>query len=170
MQFAIGQYDTYTPLELAQYGSTIANGGYRLAPHFLDSVHAPTNDVSKLGPTIYKYEPKVLNHIKINQHDLDRIHKGFYLVTHAAEGTAAPLGHGDNVKYKIAAKTGTAQIDDKDLSLYNKTLVSYAPYDNPQVVVAVVVPSIKSGEPNLSIASDIYKAYYNLNKPDKKSK
>jgi cell division protein FtsI/penicillin-binding protein 2 len=168
MQFAIGQYDTYTPLQLAQYGCTIANGGYRMAPHFLDSVHAPTNDVNKLGPTIYKYEPKILNHIKISQHDLDRIHKGFYLVTHAEGGTAPQLGHGDNTKYKIAAKTGTAQIDQNDLSLYNKTLISYAPYDDPQVVVAVVVPSIKSGEANVSIAADIYKAYSELKNPDQK--
>ncbi|TCP31133.1 cell elongation-specific peptidoglycan D,D-transpeptidase [Scopulibacillus darangshiensis] len=163
MQFAIGQFDTYTPLQLAQYASTIANGGYRLAPHFLKSIHAPTNDPKKLGPTIYHYEPKVLNHIKNTQEEIDRVQRGFYLVTHAPNGTAPSLGHRDNAKYKIAAKTGTAQIDvENDPELYNKSLVAYAPYDDPKVVVAVVVPEIKHGETNLDIAQDIFKAYDKL--------
>lgn len=160
MQFAIGQFDTYTPLEMAQYISTIANGGYRLAPHLLQSVHAPSGDPNKMGPTIYSVKPKVLNTIKNSKSQLKIVHQGLYLVTHAAAGTGAELGTGANVKYKIAAKTGTAQIDAlKDPNLYNKTAVAYAPYDNPQIAVSVVVPSIKSGEPNLDVALDIFKAY-----------
>lgn len=167
-QFAIGQYDTYTPLELAQYGSTLANGGYRIAPHFLEAVHAPTKGLTQLGPTVYQYKPQILNHVDLPSKDMARIHKGFYLVTHGPYNgiTTAPLlGHGANVKYKIAAKTGTAQISTTNANLYNKTLISYAPYDNPQVVVAIVCPSITSGTINLNIAQDIYKAYYDLQNP-----
>lgn len=163
LQFAIGQYDTYTPLELAQYASTIANGGYRIAPHLLKSIHSSTDDQKGLGQTIYDYDPKVLDHVKNTAEEIQHVQKGFYLVTHAQGGTAYALGHGDNVKYKIAAKTGTAQINAEiDPNFYNKSLVAYAPYDNPKIAVAVVVPKIKNGETNLNIAQDIFAEYDKL--------
>lgn len=163
-QFAIGQFDTYTPLEMAQYISTIANGGYRIQPHLLQSVHAPSSDPTRLGSTIYTYKTKVLNTINDTAQQIQTVQHGLYLVTHgpAQNATGIMLGTGANVKYKIAAKTGTAQIDANDLSLYNETLVSYAPYDNPQIAVAVVVPSVRTGAQNKQIALEIYQKYDSL--------
>ncbi|RYM02208.1 penicillin-binding protein 2 [Sporolactobacillus sp. THM7-7] len=161
-QFAIGQYDLYTPLQMVQYISTIANGGYRMQPHLLQSVHKPGTDPNKLGPAIYTFKPKVLNTISNNKEDIQRVQKGLYLVTHSPGGTASTVGTGANAKYKIVGKTGTAQIDRNDLGLYNETFVSYAPYDNPEIAVAVVVPAVRSGDQNRQIAVDIYKAYDKL--------
>nr|WP_290443484.1 penicillin-binding protein 2 [Sporolactobacillus kofuensis] len=160
-QFAIGQFDTYTPLEMVQYISTIANGGYRMQPHLLESVHATGSDPNKLGATVYSFEPKVLNTINNNKHDLARVQHGLYLVTHGANGTGSVF-YTSGQKYKVAAKTGTAQIDENDLGLYNETLVSYAPYDNPQVAISVVVPRVRIGHQNQQIALEMYKEYDKL--------
>jgi cell division protein FtsI/penicillin-binding protein 2 len=157
-RFAIGQFDTYTPMEMVQYISTIANGGYRIQPHLLQSVHEPNADSGKLGATVYNVTPKVLNTIGNNKHDLARVQHGLYLVTHGANGTGSVF-HDQGQKYKVAAKTGTAQIDQKDLSLYNETLVSYAPYDDPQVAISVVVPNVRVGRQNQEIALEMYKEY-----------
>ncbi|MFX3616078.1 MAG: peptidoglycan D,D-transpeptidase FtsI family protein [Sporolactobacillus sp.] len=163
-QFAIGQFDTYTPLEMAQYISTIANGGYRIQPHLLQSIHAPSDDPENLGRTIYSFKTHVLNTVKNTPNDIKRVQKGLYLVTHGSNrlSTGFDLGHAPNLKYKIAAKTGTAQISQTDLTLYNETLVSYAPYDNPQIAVIDVVPRVRVGHQNHQIALSIYKAYDKL--------
>ncbi|EST13667.1 peptidoglycan D,D-transpeptidase FtsI family protein [Sporolactobacillus laevolacticus] len=160
-QFAIGQFDTYTPLEMVQYISTIANGGYRIQPHLLESVHAPGSDSNTLGKMVYSLEPKVLNTIPNNKHDLARVQHGLYLVTHGARGTGGVF-YSQGQKYKVAAKTGTAQIDRHNLNLYNETLVSYAPYDNPQVAISVVVPRVEIGHQNQQIALEMYKEYDRL--------
>ncbi|MCE7699558.1 MAG: hypothetical protein K8E24_012375, partial [Methanobacterium paludis] len=163
-QFAIGQFDTYTPLEMAQYISTIANGGYRVQPHLLDSIHSPSNDPQQLGSTIYSFKTQILNSVDNTASDIKRVQKGLYLVTHGSStlSTGYDLGHGANVKYKIAAKTGTAQISQSNKNLYNETLISYAPYDNPQIAVVDVVPSVETGKQNHQIALSIYQAYDKL--------
>jgi len=169
-QFAIGQYDQYTPLQMAQYVSTVANGGYRVAAHFLDSVHAPGKNPAELGSTIKSYQPKILNTVPNTKSQFDIVHKGMEMVTHVG-GTASflgstnsgPIGPYPNVnysKYKIAGKTGTAQIDPNDLNLYNETFIGYAPYDNPQIAVAVVVPQMRTSSINTTIAGDIIKYYF----------
>lgn len=158
-QFAIGQFDTYTPLQMAQYVSTIANGGHRMQPHLLKSVHAPGEDPNELGPAVYTFEPKVLNTIDNTQKDIERVQKGMYLVTHGSAGTARTLGSGENAKYKISGKTGTAELDDNNV---NETFISYAPYDDPEIAVAVVVPNVDGGRQNQLIARDIIKAYDDL--------
>ncbi|MDN3956969.1 penicillin-binding transpeptidase domain-containing protein, partial [Sporolactobacillus laevolacticus] len=89
------------------------------------------------------------------------VQHGLYLVTHGARGTGSVF-YSQGQKYKVAAKTGTAQINQKDLSLYNETLVSYAPYDNPQVAISVVVPSVRTGHQNQQIALEMYKEYDRL--------
>lgn len=163
-QFGIGQFDTYTPLEMVQYISTIANGGYRIQPHLLQSIHASSSDPTQLGPTVYSFKPRVLNTINNTQQQIKSVQNGLYLVTHGPStlATGIMLGTGANTKYKIAAKTGTAQIDPNDTGLYNETLVSYAPYDNPEIAVSVVVPSVRTGIQNKQIALDIYQEYDNL--------
>ncbi|WEG14262.1 penicillin-binding protein 2 [Pullulanibacillus sp. KACC 23026] len=162
MQFAIGQYDTYTPLQMAQYVSTLANGGYRVAPHFLDSIHYPGSNVGKIGPTEYKYQTKILNTIPNTPSQFAVVHEGFHLVTHGPEGTARTLGYSFEpwAKYDIAAKTGTAQVGDPKLGRNNKTLVAYAPSNNPQVAISVVVPDILNEQTNLMIAGEVFDAYF----------
>ncbi|MBD0837050.1 penicillin-binding protein 2, partial [Aestuariibaculum suncheonense] len=77
------------------------------------------------------------------------VQKGFYEVMHGNQGTAAWMFK--NKDYNPAGKTGTAEID-KATGIVNKTLIGYAPYENPEVAFAVVVPDIKEGNTNSEIA------------------
>jgi cell division protein FtsI/penicillin-binding protein 2 len=161
MYFAIGQFDTYTPMQMAQYVSTIANGGLRMQPHLLEEVREPSEDPNKLGKLLYHFEPKVLNKIEMKESYLDVVHKGFYQVMHGSKGTAAWMFK--NKEYNPAGKTGTAEVD-KATGLVNKTLIGYAPYDNPEVAFAVVVPKIREGYTNLEIAEGAMDAYFDKKK------
>nr|WP_172645541.1 penicillin-binding protein 2 [Domibacillus tundrae] len=146
LDFAIGQFDTYTPLQLAQYVSTIANGGYRMQPRLVKEIREPISETNKIGPIAKEIEPTVLNTLDLEPGWIERVQEGFRLVAQASEGTAS--SYFGNAPYKMAAKTGTAEgvydgplkEPNKHEMTWNVTLVGYAPYDNPEVAMAVVVP------------------------------
>ncbi|WP_040207996.1 peptidoglycan D,D-transpeptidase FtsI family protein [Neobacillus jeddahensis] len=166
LDFAIGQYDTYTPLQLVQYISTIANGGYRIQPHIVKEIHEP-NNTGELGPIIEEIAPTVLNRIDMKDSWIDHVKDGLELVVNDPQGTG--YGTIKNKQYKIAGKTGTAQaLYDGPLGghpmLWNVTFVGYAPYDNPEIAVSVVVPwsTTDATHVNLEIADEVFKAYFEL--------
>jgi penicillin-binding protein A len=161
MFFSIGQFDTYTPMQLAQYVSTIANGGLRMQPHLLKEIREPSVDPNKLGKLLYRFEPNVMNKIEMNPSDIEVVQKGFYEVMHGSNGTAAWIFK--DKEYNPAGKTGTAEVD-KETGLVNKTLVGYAPYENPEVAFAVVVPDIREGYTNNEIAEGVLDAYFSMKK------
>ncbi|MBG9916203.1 penicillin-binding protein [Bacillus sonorensis] len=142
LDFAIGQYDTYTPLQLAQYVSTIANGGYRMKPQIVKEIREPDSKKG-IGAVAQSVQPEVLNRVDMSEAYIKEVQQGFRRVM--TKGTAA--SQFASAKYKPAGKTGTAQsyYDGPDKSkagtqTYNTTLVAYAPYDNPEVAISVVVP------------------------------
>lgn len=142
LDYAIGQYDTYTPLELAQYVSTIANGGYRLKPQLVKEVRDP-NPEKGIGAVVQSVQPEVLNKIDMKSEYIKEVQAGFRRVM--TKGTAA--SQFASASYQPAGKTGTAQsfYDGPDksktgTSTYNTTLVAYAPADNPEIAISVVVP------------------------------
>ncbi|SDK54532.1 peptidoglycan D,D-transpeptidase FtsI family protein [Sediminibacillus albus] len=145
MDYAIGQYDTFTTMQLAQYVSTIANDGYRIRPRLVNEVRQPKAKKGELGPVIESFNTDVLNKIVMNEQYLDRVHKGFRKVF--TQGTAANHGWAQySEKYKVAGKTGTAENevykDGKKLAdTENLSLVGYAPYDDPEVAFAIIVPN-----------------------------
>ena len=65
LDLAIGQYDTYTPMQLAQYVSTIANGGNRMQPHIVKEIRDPVDDNEELGPIAKENSPTVLNRLNM---------------------------------------------------------------------------------------------------------
>ena len=147
LDFAIGQYDNYTPIQLSQYISTVANGGNRMKPYLLKAVYEPTEE--KLTNLMYQNESVVLNTVDLDSKYMKRIKEGLKMVF-------APGGTGSGFieyKYKPAGKTGTAQsfvdtdgdgiIDKETLST---VLVSYAPYDDPVVSFTVVTPNVATGD------------------------
>ncbi len=73
LDLAIGQYDTYSPLQLAQYVSTIANGGYRIAPKLLKEIHEPSPDGKTLGPLLQESETVVLNRIANTDQEIEQV-------------------------------------------------------------------------------------------------
>ncbi|MGM0904039.1 MAG: peptidoglycan D,D-transpeptidase FtsI family protein [Bacillota bacterium] len=152
MDFAIGQFDTYTPLQLAQYISTIANDGVRMQAHLLKQVREPEQDSNEAGRIIQEYTPTVLNTVEADATYIKRVQEGLRLVMNGSEGTAASSF--ENAEYEAAGKTGTAEVSDGNGGYdYNLTLAGYAPYENPEVAFAVVVPEID--EDNHTINKDI---------------
>ncbi|WP_374049603.1 peptidoglycan D,D-transpeptidase FtsI family protein [Neobacillus sp. OS1-2] len=167
LDFAIGQYDTYTTLQLVQYISTIANGGLRIQPHLVKEIREPNSNSDELGPIIQEIRPTVLNKVDMKESWINHVKDGLRLVVNDPQGTG--YGSIKNKQYKIAGKTGTAQaLYDGPLGghpmLWNVTFAGYAPYDNPEIAISVVVPWSTTDQThvNLSIADEVFKAYFDL--------
>ena len=155
LDFAIGQYDTYTPIQLSNYIGTIANDGVRMQLHLLKSIYSSEDRLTNM---IYENKPKELNKVKTEEKYLNRVKEGFKEVLKYG-GTGS--GYID-LKYKPAGKTGTSQsfVDiDGDLKVDKETVsatfVAYAPYDDPQVTFTVVSPDIYNYDNNSNYQSNV---------------
>ncbi|MDE3839609.1 penicillin-binding protein [Bacillus methanolicus] len=176
LDLVIGQYDTYTNMQLAQYVSTIANNGYRLQPHIVKEIREPVMKNDELGPIIEEIEPKVLNRIDMKTEWIERVQEGFRQVMQEPKGTAVGYFGGKN--YSPAGKTGTAEAfyDGPDRKKFGKeppevmnlSLVGYAPSNNPEIAMAVLVPWAFQGnydhKANLKIGERVMDAYFDLKK------
>jgi cell division protein FtsI/penicillin-binding protein 2 len=173
LDFTIGQYDTYTPMQLAQYVSTIANDGYRVKLQMVKEIREP-NLESDLGKIQHSFEPVILNRVDMKDEYIKRVQEGFRQVYQEGGGTATSyFSYKPYSDYNLAGKTGTAQsfyYDSEKKKLYvdeptfNLTLVGYAPFDNPEIAFSVVVPYVKSDKHpiNKLIGQDIIRAYFEL--------
>ncbi|ASZ17704.1 peptidoglycan D,D-transpeptidase FtsI family protein [Bacillus paranthracis] len=174
LDYSIGQYDTYTPLQLVQYISTIANGGYRMKPQIVQEVREQTSQKDEIGKVVHAVEPIVLNKIDMKEEYINQVKEGFRKVFQEGDGTGVRAFQ--KASYKPAGKTGTAQTvygGESDIGrnekgerreCYNLTLAGYAPYDNPEVAFSVVVPWVmndKSGI-NSDIGKEVLDAYFEL--------
>lgn len=152
LDFVMGQFETYTPIQLSQYATTLANGGSRLEPHLLKAVHESTNSIN-LGKTIKTVDKKVLNTINTKNEYMDRVKEGLHAVTMSSYG----LGRNYiDSKYDPSGKTGTSQsfIDtDNDGVIDTETIstafIGYAPTNDPKI--SIVVTSPDSSHPNSNI-------------------
>ena len=143
LDFAMGQYDTYTVMQMSQYITTIANDGVRIQPHFLKSVHESTDDGS-LGPEISSVSRTELGTLPYDEAYLDRIQEGFQAVMSYGLGKGV-MGTSPNP----AGKTGTSEtfLDTDgdgviDTETISNAFVGYAPYDDPVMTIAVTSPDI----------------------------
>ncbi|KXY01688.1 MULTISPECIES: peptidoglycan D,D-transpeptidase FtsI family protein [Bacillus] len=174
LDYSIGQYDTYTPLQLVQYISTIANGGYRMKPQIVQEVREQTSQKDEIGKVVHAVEPIILNKIDMKEEYINQVKEGFRKVFQEGDGTGVRAFQ--KASYKPAGKTGTAQTvygGESDIGrnekgerreCYNLTLAGYAPYDNPEVAFSVVVPWVmndKSGI-NSDIGKEVLDAYFEL--------
>ncbi|WP_347551203.1 penicillin-binding protein 2 [Pseudalkalibacillus hwajinpoensis] len=158
MDLMIGQFDTYTPLQMVQYISTIANDGKRLEPHLLKRVHESTKKDKLSSSVLYQNVPTVLNRLSVTEGEIERVQRGLYLVMNGDQGTATD--YFEDTSYVPAGKTGTAEVGDGQ---YNLSLVGYAPYNNPEVAFAVIVPGVeKEGSINKHIGRDLLDAYFQM--------
>lgn len=144
MDLTIGQYDTYTPLQMAQYVSTIANGGNRVKPHVVKEIREPSPDGVTMGPLVTEVGPTVLNRIHNSQIQIDHIKKGMERVYFGDSGSAR-FYFGD-LPFQAAGKTGTAQSTHynpetgKTTRAINSTHIGFAPFENPEIAYAVMIP------------------------------
>lgn len=149
LYFAFGQFDTYTPLQLLQYSATIANGGRRMAPRLVSEIRGTDPETGGVGALQTEIEPRIMNTINVEEDIMDRVQQGFYQAVNGSQGTARSYFTGTD--YTSAGKTGTAQafLSDPAQDLFeevlNVTYVGYAPYDDPEIAIAVVVPHLNRG-------------------------
>lgn len=158
---AFGQFDNYTPLQLAQYAATVANNGKRVAPHLVEGIYG-NNEQGGLGDLIEKKETKELNQVNISAENMALLKQGFYQVVNGGSGftTGRTIAQGATVS--ISAKTGTAETYvNGGTSAINTNVVSYAPSDSPKIAVAVVFPhnTDLSSTVSHSITRDIINLY-----------
>lgn len=151
VQAAIGQSDNaFTPLQLATYTATIANEGTRLKTHLVSKV---TN--YERTETIKDYSGKtVLDTSGISAKNLDMVQKAMLNVTQSEDGTAYSMF--GNYKVKVAAKTGTAENSGSD----HTTFICYAPYEKPEVAIAVVIEHGVKGKYSMQVAKDLLDIYF----------
>ncbi|WP_175478046.1 MULTISPECIES: penicillin-binding protein 2 [unclassified Bacillus (in: firmicutes)] len=176
LDLSIGQYDTYSTMQLAQYISTIANGGYRLQPQMVKEIREPVMKNDEMGPIIQDIQPKILNRVDMKKEWIERVQEGFRQVMQEPQGTA--VGYFGGKAYSPAGKTGTAEAfyDGPQRSKYGKeppevmnlSLIGYAPTQNPEVAMAVLVPWAFQGDhdnkSNLKIGEKVMDVYFELKK------
>lgn len=174
LDLAYGNFDAYTPIQMVQYVSTIANGGYRMQPYIVQSVGHTSSDGQKVLID-YNKKPTVQQKIPWTRSELDVVRQGFWRVVHGTNGwgTAHPL---KNVKPSISGKTGTAQTffydpkhpnSKKQIELINSTFVGYAPSSKPKLAIAVVFPGLDpdgEGTYALQVARAMVQDYFRLHK------
>lgn len=155
-QSSIGQlYNKFTPIQLANYAATIANGGKHFKPHIIKRV--VKYDGSIVTETKPEYET-----LPVKKQNMSIIQQGMIAVANAEDGggTAANAFTDLLPKVKVAGKTGTAETGREADHSSNALFICYAPADKPEIAVAVVVERGVLGAYTAPIANDILKAYF----------
>lgn len=138
LDYSIGQYDNYTPIQLVQYAATIANGGKKVQPKLVNTATEVNTDY-----TVYENKTQVLSALPGSKEDLETIQMGFREVV-AGEHAIDPI---KSLDVQVAAKTGTAEVED----FTNASLVGYAPYDKEaKVAFACSVPESATNDQSVA--------------------
>ena len=157
LQNAIGNGGSmFSPVQLVNYCSTIANGGTRYRPHFVKTVKSADYE-----ETVLENEAAVVLETGISSGTLSTVRRGMELV--------GSIGYCKNafkdLPVKAAAKTGTSQVDRKingvTVTTNNGFLITYAPVENPQIAICIAAEGAGSGSSLAPIAAKIYDYYFN---------
>ncbi|MBR2044026.1 MAG: hypothetical protein IJ946_06770 [Clostridia bacterium] len=147
LQIAIGQKNAFTPLQLAVYTSTLANGGTRYKAKLINSVVS-----YDLKETFTASTGEEMNKVSISPEALEAVKKGMLSVT--VDGTGASVFH--DYAIKVGGKTGTSQNEGIDHSIF----IAFAPFENPEIAIAVVLEHGNSGFAAGSIVRAAMDAYF----------
>ena len=148
---AIGQSDNrFTPLQLCVYGCTLANKGLRYKATFLKRV--VSTDYETL---VYQNQPMVMSQFHVSQEAYEAYTTGMHMVATHPEGTAASVFI--NYEHDVACKTGTAQTGQTP---DNGAFLLYAPFDDPEICIAMYGEKVGSGGYMAVAARDILDAYF----------
>lgn len=160
LDLAIGQYDTYTPMQLSQYVSTIGNNGYRVQPHVGLEIRKATNKET-LGPVKEKVKGQVLNKVNNTQNEVNEVQEGFKMAFNEKDGTGYQSFKDTEVP--SAGKTGTAEVFQDGEPRVNSTYIGYAPIKNPQLAFSIVYTNQPVPEPWLNggdLGRDVINYYF----------
>ncbi|HEL2383358.1 TPA: penicillin-binding protein 2 [Streptococcus suis] len=165
---AFGQFDNYTPMQMAQYVATIANNGTRISPHLVEGIYG-NNAQGDLGDLIETVSGKEMNQVNISADEMALLRQGFYQVVNGGGrfNTGSAIGNGAAVT--ISAKTGTAETFTTTptgdvVNAINTNVVAYAPSENPKIAVAVIFPNLTnlSSTTTKAITNEIINLYNSL--------
>lgn len=166
---AIGQHENqYTPIQLANYISAIANGGTLNKVSVLKEIKnestmetVPLSDIEKTMEefTNVKFEPRKIN---IKEEYLNAIKEGMLSVTTETGGTANIVFKNSNIK--VAGKTGTSQVSS---GTNNGLFVGFAPYDNPKIAVVAIIEHGEEGTYTANVVKPIMEEYFKISEEDK---
>jgi penicillin-binding protein 2 len=160
-QVSIGQYDnSFTPLQLANYIATIANGGKLYKPHVIKEV------IRYDGSVVNKNEPSYTQ-LPLKDTTIAAVKKGMVAVTSSIDGTAKKSFEG--LPFEVAGKTGSAQTKSGGGRSPNGLFVCYAPADDPKIAIAVIVERGVWGSNVAPVARDIIDEYFGLKAADSRS-
>lgn len=158
IQAGIGQSDNlFTPLQLSNYCATVANGGTRYQLHLVQSL------IDNSSGTVTETQPKIEESLDLHKSTLTAVKSGMRLV--ATQG--APSLIFNQLRTEVAAKTGTSQVIVNGVKKNNGFLITFAPYNNPEISVASVVELAGSGTSTAEITSSIIKYWYQNNTDEK---
>ena len=150
IQAAIGQsYNLFTPVQLANYAATIANGGTRYKVNLIKSVRSGTD-----RREIVSSQPQIVEKINLKPETLEAVKLGMKNVVD--EGSASAIF--SDYKIQIGGKTGTAQIGSKQSN--NALFIAFAPLENPEIAVCVVLEHGVRGANAAYVARDIFDSYF----------
>ncbi|NLO99284.1 MAG: penicillin-binding protein 2 [Clostridiaceae bacterium] len=151
---SIGQlYNAATPIQLVNYVSIIANDGKKFTPHLIKMAVDESGTIT--------YEPSgEYEQLPISQTNLDAVKKGMIAVVNSEDGTAA--NQFKDFPFDVAGKTGTSETGREATESSNGLFVCYAPYDNPEIAIAVVVEHGVWGRETAPICRDIMLEYFRL--------
>ncbi|MDR2524784.1 MAG: hypothetical protein LBC83_01100 [Oscillospiraceae bacterium] len=157
IQTGIGQNNLFTPMQIAVYAATIANGGTRYRAHFIQSVRNSTT----MEPLLVN-QPEVLG--------TTGVAKEHYALVRSAMLRAGTYSGGSAERYlgglpvEVAAKTGTSQVvrsvNGVPTRINNGIFITFAPYDKPEIAVIAVGEGCNNSEPTMPIVRDIYEYYF----------
>ncbi|WP_105145079.1 penicillin-binding protein PBP2B [Streptococcus suis] len=165
---AFGQFDNYTPMQMAQYAATIANNGTRISPHLVEGIYG-NNAQGGLGELIETVSGKEMNQVNISAEEMSLLRQGFYQVVNGSGrfNTGSAIGRGAAVT--ISAKTGRAETFTTTpagdvVTAVNTNVVAYAPSENPKIAVAVVLPNLtnENSTTTNTITQEIINLYHSL--------
>ena len=148
LQISIGQMNAFTPLQLANYTATLANGGTHYNATLISKIVS-----YNMSETYDENEPKAKNKIKISDATLKAVKEGMLSVTEDGTGRAA-LG---DYPIKVGGKTGTSQVEGK---VDHSVFVAYAPFDNPEIAIAVVLEHANSSYSAGMVVREMLNAYF----------
>ena len=166
IQSAIGQlYNNFTPLQMCKYTAMIANGGTNLDVTIIKEIQKPDgtqvsrNEIDDFVTNLLEKSSTSGSNLNINPEYVEAVRKGMRGVTSDDAGTASYYFRGFNIE--IAGKTGSASIDTEGHA--NAWFVGFAPYDNPEIAVAVYVKNGQKGGYTAPIAREIFAQYFGMN-------
>ncbi|MBS4750543.1 penicillin-binding protein 2 [Carnobacteriaceae bacterium zg-ZUI78] len=162
---SFGQYDLYSPLQVSQYMTTVANDGVRFAPRLVREIR-DINSLTGFGQVQTDMTPTLMNKVDLTTSQFSRIKEGLYRVVNGYLGTEYTNYAGFGIS--VAGKSGTAEaiydgdIKDKAQSeVINSIFSGYAPSDNPDITVTVVVPHLEGNEGYAGqVARQIFATYF----------